>query len=125
MTSIPNQPVSPGHPRFVGGFVLTATQVNPDGTTEAVVDITSALTVASNNSFVLAAMDPTDNRKVIVSANPSAPVGGQVSNATITVNTSPGLPGNGAISFTAVFTPAPDRRSLTWDPATGGSQGDA
>lgn len=100
-------------------------QLNPDGSTTAVLDTTTALTLVSNNpQLVQATIDPSDNRKVILTSNPAAPLGGSPSTVFVNVNTNPGVPG-GAVVIPITFTPATDKRSLTWDPLTGGVSGDA
>ena len=43
---------------------------------------------------------------------------------TVTVNTDPILPNGIALTIPFTFTPAIDRRSILWDPAQGGTQGD-
>lgn len=102
-------------------------QLNPDGSTTAVLDTTTALVLTNNlPALVQAAIDPSDNRRVVLTANPAAPFGGAQSTVIVTVNTNPALPGGPAASITIpiTFTPATDKRSLVWDPAQGGIAGD-
>lgn len=125
MVAIPNQSISPGHARFIGGIILFSTQINTDGSTTAVVDTTTPLVVTSNfPSTVVASMDPSDNRKVLLTANPGAAIGGSAFNGTVTVNTNPPLPSGIFLTIPFTFTPAVDRRNILWDPAQGGTQGD-
>ena len=123
MPSIPAQNVSPGHARFVGGFILIGNQVNPDGTTAPVVDTTTPLVLSTSRPEIVASIDPGDNRKVVITANiaPGAP---QVT-GTVTINTSPALPVNMGASIPVTVSSAPDQRKLVWDPTQGGTQGDA
>lgn len=123
MAPIPLQNVSPGHPRFVAGLVLIANQVNPDGTTTPVVDTTTALTLTPSGSEIVATIDPSDNRKVILTAN-MAPGAATVTRNVI-VNTNPALPVNMHVSIPVSVSSAPDHRKVTWDPAQGGTTGDA
>lgn len=125
MVAIPNQLISPGHARFIGGIILFSTQINTDGSTTAVVDTTTSLIVTSSfPSAVVASMDLSDNRKVLLTANPSAAVGGSAFSGTVTVNTNPVLPNGVSLTIPFTFTPAIDRRNVLWDPAQGGTQGD-
>lgn len=124
MATVPTQQVSPGHARFVGGIILFATHINPDGSTVAVIDTETHLVVSSTLTVVIATVDPLDNRKVILTASSNASLGGSPINGVVIVNTDPVLPNNIVLNIPFTFTPAVDRRSILWDPAQGGTQGD-
>lgn len=123
MAAIPTQSVLSGHPRFIGGFILISNQINPDGTTSAVVDTTTPLVLTTSRPEIVASIDPGDNRKVIITAN-IAPGSPQVTGS-VGVNTNPPLPVNMGASISVAISSAPDQRKITWDPTQGGTQGDA
>ncbi|HEU4727667.1 MAG TPA: hypothetical protein VFT22_07255 [Kofleriaceae bacterium] len=125
MASVPLQNVSPGHPRFVAGFVLTGNQVNADGTTSPVLDTTTALVVTTSRSEIVASVDPANNRRVVISASSNLTPGSPAVSGIVTVDTSPPLPTGKNVVISVQVSSATDQRSLSWDPLTGGTTGDA
>lgn len=121
MTTIPNQPVSPGHGRFVAGFALTKTLINPDGSSTAVPDPDTDLIVTSSKPEVIASVDAGDKRRVNLVPNPSTPPGTTIVNGFVTVS-APAIQ-ESPLQIPFGFQPAAPQVHLTWDTAAGGNSG--
>lgn len=83
MPNPPSIPLLPGQPQSIG-VVVTANAVQPDGTNPGVVDSTTPLTFenAQNaggaNAAVIPSVDPSNNRRVILTPGALPPGGAPV-----------------------------------------------
>lgn len=105
--TIPYSPVSVG-------FVVNANGVQPDGTNVPVPDTTSPLVIGNfvGGSYVSASVDPSNNRRVIVSAVAPPPAANSVAQWSFTVTVT-GKPGTVTVSGT---TKSPtDISGVFWD----------
>lgn len=115
MANTPPQTISPGHRRRIGVTVFR-NNIDPiTGVNTPVVDTTSDLILTTNRSdAVTASVDPTNKRKVILTAVPlfGAAIGWTV---TVSADVPDGVPPGATVGIPGTTQPVSNLNHIDWD----------